>query len=126
MNTNKTLYGILAFAPLVLMIPMFFIMFSMFAEIFENPHSYTGNRMPSSFGTMMLFSVFAGVVGLVGMILYLIHATKNPHIPDSSRTMWILILVLAGTIGMIIYFFTWIKKEEEFNARKQQETSPWK
>jgi drug/metabolite transporter (DMT)-like permease len=126
MKTNKTLYGVLAFAPLILLIPMMVMMFSMFTEILDHPMRYQNGRMPDSFIGIFLVSMVVGVVGLIGMIMYVIHVTKNKHIPDSSRTMWILVLVLAGTIGMLIYYFTWIRKEDELNSKLPQNQDDWK
>lgn len=121
MKTNKTLYGILAFGPLILLIPVFVLMGMMFAEIFEHPYRYQNDNMPPQFPMMMLASVFVGMIAMVGLIMYIIHITKNRHIPDNSRTMWILLLVFAGTIGMIVYYFTWIRKEDELNAKAQEQ-----
>lgn len=126
MKTNKTLYAVLAFAPLILLIPMMLMMFSMFTEILDHPMRYQNGRMPDSFIGIFLVSMVVGVVGLVGMIMYVIHVTKNKHIPDNSRTMWILVLVLAGTIGMLIYYFTWIRKEDELNSKLPQNQDNWK
>ena len=121
MKTNKTLYGILAFGPLILLIPVFVLMGTMFAEIFEHPGRYANDQMPPQFPMMMIASMLVGMIAMVGLIMYIIHITKNRHIPDNSRTMWILLLVFAGTIGMIVYYFTWIRKEEELEAKAQQQ-----
>ncbi|NQY07428.1 MAG: PLDc N-terminal domain-containing protein, partial [Flavobacteriaceae bacterium] len=42
-------------------------------------------------------------VGL--LVYYIIHAVKNQKFDSNQRLMWILILVLAGMIGNIIYYF---------------------
>lgn len=126
MKTNKTLYGILAFAPLAMLLPMMAMMGVMFAEIFDHPMRYQGDNMPPMFAGIMLFSVFAGMLGLVCLIMFIMHVTKNSHIPDNNRTMWILIIVFAGAIGNIIYYFTWIRKEDELNAKAQQGLDKWK
>lgn len=117
MNTNKTLYGLMAFAPLIMVIPVMVLMFSFMAEVMDHPARYSNGQMPTQFGMMMVFALISGTVGLLCMIMYLMHAIKNPHIPYNSRTMWIILIVLAGTVGMIVYYFTWIRKEDQLNAR---------
>lgn len=126
MKTNKTLYAILAFAPLILLIPMMLMMFSMFTEILDHPMRYQNGEMPDSFIGIFLMSMVVGVFGLIGIIMYVIHATKNKHISDSNRTMWILVIVLASTIGMIVYYFNWIRKEDELNANLPQGQDQWR
>ncbi|HEX2901507.1 MAG TPA: hypothetical protein VHS96_17460 [Bacteroidia bacterium] len=126
MKTNKTLYAALAFGPLIMILPMMFMMFSMFSEVIDHPSRYNNGDLPDSFTGIMLLSMLVGVVSLIGMIVYVIHVTKNKHIPDNSRTMWILILVLAGTIGMVIYYFSWIRKEDELNAQMPQGQDQWR
>jgi hypothetical protein len=126
MKTNKILYAVLAFAPLILVIPMMLMMFSMFAEILDHPMRYQNGELPDSFISIFLISLVVGLLGLIGIIMYVIHATKNKHIPDSSRTMWVLVIVLTSTIGMIVYYFNWIRKEDELNAKLPQGQDQWR
>jgi hypothetical protein len=128
MNTNKTLYAALAFGPLVLIFGMFVMMGFMFAEIFDHPGRYQGDSMPPAFGGIMMFSALIGLLSIIGLIVYILHVTKNKHIPEANRTMWILIVALAGAVGMAIYYFTWIRKEDELNAKMDQQPggNPWK
>lgn len=128
MNTNKTLYAALAFGPMVLVLGVIVMMGVMFAEIFEHPGRYNDDVMPTGFAGMMVISMLGGLLSLVGLIVYILHVTKNKHIPEANRTMWILIVALAGAIGMIIYYFTWIRKEDELNAKMDQQpgNNPWK
>lgn len=121
MKTNKTLYAILAFGPLAMLIPVFVLMGMMFAEILEHPGRYADDAMPPQFPMMIIVSTIVGLVAMVGLIMYIMHITRNRHIPDNSRTMWILLLVFAGTIGMAVYYFTWIRKEDELNAKAEAE-----
>ncbi|MFM2377070.1 MAG: hypothetical protein RLZZ165_2167 [Bacteroidota bacterium] len=126
MKTNKTLYGILAFAPLAIVLPMMMFLGSMVADVAAHPTLYEGGQLPPSFLGILFLSGIGALVGIISLVMFLIHASKNSHIPDQSRILWVLIIILAGTIGSIIYYFVWIRKEDELNAKAQQVTDPWR
>jgi hypothetical protein len=119
MKTNKLLYGMLAFAPLFMILLMFGMMGMMISELVSNPHAYAGSDPADVpyYGAIMIVAMLTGLLALIGMITYIVHSMNNIHIPQDKRTMWIIVLALFGTIGMLIYFFTWIKKEDQLNAQ---------
>lgn len=119
MKTNKLLYGALALAPLILIVVMFVFMGMMFSAVFSDlgASRYRSEMDMPYYLEMMIVAMVTGVVSLVGMVTYIMHCLNNIHIVQDKRTMWVVILVLAGTIGMVIYFFTWIAKEDQLNAK---------
>lgn len=73
------------------------------------------------FGSFFLFVGFMIVFGLfltVLWILMLIHAAKN-DIPD--KVIWILLIVLLGALGAIIYYFV-VKRPFDQKAKQTQQT----
>lgn len=59
----------------------------------------------SSFGLMALMIMLSVVMSISLMIYYIMHAYKNPKFSDNQRLIWVVIIVLAGSIGSIIYYF---------------------
>lgn len=119
-KTNKLLYGALAFAPLLMVILTFVMMGLMFAALFsdlENAHYEAPEDIPY-YGAMMLTGICTSAVSIIGIIFFTLHCINNQHITHENRTLWIVGIVIGGVIGMMIYFFKWIMKEDDLNAQK--------
>lgn len=110
MKTNKTLYGIMAFGPIVLgllgIVPIVL-------SIVEDPDS----RLPPPMALLGIgLFILAGVLGLVSMILFIVHMSRNRYLDDGGRLGWILGMVIGyffgiSTIIAIVYFFIQIVRE---------------
>lgn len=68
---------------------------------------------------LILFIVFIFFASLIFWILMLVHAISKPI---KSKAVWILILLIFGIIGAIIYYFAvkreFVKKDETIKAEK--------
>ncbi len=68
---------------------------------------------------LILFIVFIVFASIIFWILMLIHAITKPI---KTKAVWILILLLFGIIGAIIYYFTvkreFVKKDKTIKAEK--------
>lgn len=120
MKTNKMLYGLLAFTPLIMIAIIFVFMGMMIYEMISNPDAML-YREPEDlpyYGEMMIASTVAGVVGLIGLVMYVMHCLNNTYIPEDKRIIWIVLLVFLNTIGMMVYYFKWIAKEPEVDKQK--------
>lgn len=124
-KTNKTVYGLLAFGPMILIIlgivPLFLI-----AATVDNGR---GPDLDRDSGLFLIFFMIAmlivgSILSIVSMIMYIMHIAKNPRIPEDHRIAWILGMVLANGITNIIYFFVYIAKEEEY-IPPQVNNGPW-
>ncbi len=67
-----------------------------------------------------LFSLFA----LIGWILMLVDCVKRQFKGENDKILWILIIVLAGIIGAIIYYFMVYRKEGKAVEKKTEEKKP--
>lgn len=89
-----------------------------FTTLFSQTTS--GDAAAGAIGFLFLiFWVALLAVGLAGFVLWiisLIHVLQHNDVKD--RTMWILIILLAGTIGGVIYFFAIKKAYDKGGARE--------
>ncbi|MBK9451469.1 MAG: hypothetical protein IPN95_19060 [Bacteroidetes bacterium] len=124
-KTNKTVYALMAFGPIILIILAIVPIFLVAAAVDEGRNT----NLDRDSGLFLVFFIIAmmvvgGILSLVSMIMYIMHIAKNPRIPEDHRIAWILGMVLANGITNIIYFFVYIAKEEEY-IPPQQNTSQW-
>ena len=63
-----------------------------------------------------LLLIGLGIAGFVLWLISLIHVLQHNDVKD--RVMWILILLLVGTIGGVIYFFTVKRTYDSGGARE--------
>jgi hypothetical protein len=105
--------------PLFFLAAYFILFFRMVSKITTsgNPE----NDMMAFHQQMLPMFVVIGIFGLLSiglMVLYLVLIINNPKfmLPaySSSKVVWILVILLAGTLGKIIYFFVeiWPEKQE--------------
>ncbi|MGC1274685.1 MAG: PLD nuclease N-terminal domain-containing protein [Planctomycetaceae bacterium] len=52
---------------------------------------------------MMAFAVLISLAALGLMIWAIIDAVHNPHLTDNERLLWVLIIILVGLIGPVLY-----------------------
>lgn len=115
-SNQKTLLGIASVLPLVGIIAYvgFFLFF-----IFQISNS---TRYGSSFDPSpeMFLSSFVGVFIILGlvliasialMVIFIINATQNPLVSSDMKILWILLLVLAGTVTFPIYWYLYIRPD---------------
>lgn len=60
-----------------------------------------------AFGAIILFLIIiiVGILGFVAWIWMIVDCSKRKKFKQGDRVMWILLLVLTGFIGMILYYF---------------------
>ena len=62
-----------------------------------------GDAVAWGFGGMMILMVLLGVLAVVVWIWALIDAIRNPHLDDTMRIVWVLVIVFTQIVGAIIY-----------------------
>lgn len=109
-RNQKIVLGVLTFSPILLLIFYFIAIFSTVFGVISAAES--GQGSPENF-MVSLVSAF-GIIGLMLlitfglMIYYLIHITKNPRIEGNMQVVWILLIVFAGLVGNMVYWFVHI------------------
>ena len=112
MKTNKSLYAIMAFAPIAIVVLAVFVLFASIPELVKLER----NSVPDE-GTIgvlvsaVMLACIGGILSLVSMVLFIIHANKNPKIPEKERIFWMIGFFLANGILQIAYYFLFITKE---------------
>ncbi len=59
---------------------------------------------------VMLFCFVLGIASFVFWIAMLIDCLKKKFSKDNDKIVWVLVLVFAGIIGAVIYYFVAKKK----------------
>ncbi|MAM29003.1 MAG: hypothetical protein CMC13_08265 [Flavobacteriaceae bacterium] len=128
-RSKKIWLGVLTFLPIVcaiIYIICFALYFISFASIIEHEASDASINNPGflvgSFGLMFLMILIAVISSIGLMIYYIIHANSNPNFDSNQKLIWILVLVLAGGIGNIVYYFVEIlpKKQNDVNLSNKK------
>ena len=71
--------------------------------------------------TVIWFAFFAAMIaGFVIWILMLIDVIKRDFPKEDDKTLWILIVVLCGMIGAIIYYFIVKRKEDKKHVNQKK------
>jgi hypothetical protein len=122
MGTNKTLYGLMAFGPLGLIVASIAGIFLMvFSEM--DRHS---PEPPAGFFVFVGLIFLASILSIISLIMYIIHISKNTRLDDGSRIGWILGMVFAHGIVAIVYFFVHIANEPAPSPYSSEPTKgPW-
>jgi hypothetical protein len=114
--------GFWAFAPIVALIPYFIAIFAvLFGTLTKlpigpgDPEPRPEEMVPMFVGIWAVVVVFALVLSglnITAMIMYLIHAVKDQRADAANnKTMWILLIVLLGSIGRMVYFFVRVRND---------------
>jgi len=107
------------------MIGYFFFFFTFFFDItsisetgrneLDDPDHFLGNF------AFVFVSLAVALLSGIGILIYdIVHVVKNKKFTENNRLMWILILVLAGGIGSIIYYFMEILPEKKEHLPEKQ------
>jgi NADH:ubiquinone oxidoreductase subunit 6 (subunit J) len=107
-KSTKIWLGILTFLPMFLIFAYIFYIFTAFiptAMRLEDSHQEVPMELFQSISVMILFIVLAIIIKMGIMIYYIVHASNNPKNENNTKIMWIVLLVLVGTISSIVYYF---------------------
>jgi hypothetical protein len=122
-SNNKTLFGILAFGPIVLIIIGFLgIIGAAMSEIGQR-----NSEPPMIFWAFLGLILIASVLSLISLIMFIIHISRNTQLDDGARIGWIIGMVFAHGIVAIVYFFMYVAKDAPptQNPSGQFQKNPW-
>jgi uncharacterized membrane protein len=66
-----------------------------------------------AFFLIPLFFIAIGIASLVFWIIMLIDVVKRDFRKEDDKILWVLVVVLAGVIGAIIYYFVVKRKDKK-------------
>lgn len=115
-NSTKVWLGILTFLPMFLIFAYIIYIFTAFiptAIRLEDSHQEVPVAFFQSISIMIIFILLAIIIKMGIMIYYIVHASNNPKNENNTKIMWIVLLVLVGTISSIVYYFLEILPSKE-------------
>lgn len=65
------------------------------------------------FTIFWIFIILASVAGFVFWIMMLIDAAQRDFPKPDDKTLWVLVVIFAGVIGAILYYFMVKKKSAQ-------------
>ena len=113
-KAQKTLYGIIAFLPIIMGIFLVIEIFSSISEFIPSS-AYDKPNPKAVFDALMPFfglALIAGLLSLTNIILYIVHVVNNKNVTSNERTMWILLFIFVNGISEPIYFLIRIVNEK--------------
>jgi len=72
-------------------------------------------------GSFIVAIIALSFVGLGILVFYLIHAGTNKHISGVMKAVWIIMILIFGSVAEVIYFFMEIVPEKSMTARLEDE-----
>lgn len=121
-SSNKTLFGIMAFGPLVLAIIGFLgIIGAVLSEVRNHPTA----EPPFIFWVFLGLILVSSVLSLISLIMYIIHISRNNRLDEGGRIGWIIGMVFAHGIVAIVYFFMYIAKDDPGQQAQGGPKSQW-
>lgn len=117
MSRQKKIWiGVLTISPLIFLILYFVFFFGFFFNIIaqaESGQEPNPELLMGFFAIVFIFIGLAVVLSFASLIYLIIHASNNPRLEGNDRTIWIVIIVLAGLVGNIIYWYVKIWSDPE-------------
>lgn len=107
-NSSKILLGILTFLPVLLILTYVLYIFTGFIPMairLEDSNQQVPIEFFESLSVMIVLIILAVTIKLGITIYYIVHATNNPKNETNTKIMWIVLLVLVGTVTSIVYYF---------------------
>lgn len=117
MNRQKKIWiGVLTFSPLVFLILYFVFFFGLFFNIIIQAEGGQEPDPGSLIGLIVVSFILIGLtvlLSIISLVVLVMHASSNPNLEGNDKTIWIVVIVFAGLIGNIIYWYTKIWQAPE-------------
>lgn len=112
-QSTKLLLGAVTIWPIIYIVMFMFYVFSMFGSMQAGGDpSIMATTFPVIFGLHFLTIILS--LGM--MVYYIVHAIKDEELTSDYKIIWVLVIVMAGMIGMPIYWWLriWSRPEPAF------------
>ena len=107
--TKKFWLGVLTFLPFILFLVYLFLFFVvLIGNIHELENSTHNDELPEFFRSIALIIsilIIGGIISLIMMIYYIVHAHDNKQNDNTKKIMWTLILIFTSPLGSMVYYF---------------------
>ncbi|MEO1053074.1 MAG: hypothetical protein AAFX87_20740 [Bacteroidota bacterium] len=116
---KKILLGISTIVPILAIMLIFVLFFSLFFSTFYafDDQQQIDDISPTIVQTGIMSYVLAILMiaglSIFHLVYFLIHVVNNKMVDSNERLIWILVFLLAGTIGFPVYWYMRIWKEPE-------------
>lgn len=82
------------------------------------------NKGLYTFFPFFFILIFLFIIAMIAFWIYmLVDAIKREYKQPNDKLLWVLIVLLAGFLGAIIYYFV-VKREGKKSAIKREENKP--
>ncbi|MGE5105977.1 MAG: hypothetical protein ACM3H8_00405 [Sphingobacteriales bacterium] len=112
-KSSKLLLGLLSILPLILKAVIIIQVFSFFPDMIywghNEPDPYT---VFTTMSPVFITAIITGVITVGLLIFFIVHMLNNKKIESGERIIWIIVFLLAGSVGYPIYWYLRIWKDE--------------
>ncbi len=118
----KIVIGILTIAQLF--IGLFFLVWflsSVLPLIASGNDAALESYFVASIGGIIILISALSLLSFGVLVFYLIHAGTNRNITNTMKVVWIVLLLIFGSIVEVVYFFMEIVPEKSMTARLEQD-----
>jgi hypothetical protein len=115
-KTSKILLGVATVAPFVLMIVMFFVIFSMVSSTFPSARAgrfVSGNDFSSVFGAIFTLQLLLWLLTVGLTIFYIVNVFRNDRVAKDKKALWAVVLFMGSLLAMPVYWYLYIWREPE-------------
>lgn len=82
-----------------------------------------GAQLNGLFGGLFVVMIIAALIGLAGTIFWILMIIHAATKPIENRALWIIVMVFAGAVGALIYYFV-VKREFDKQSNSTPTISP--
>jgi len=112
-RSSKLFIGILSFLPIVLLLVLFAMIFSLFPTFVEwDRYDPAPQEVFRSFAPVFIVGFGMGILSLGLLIFFIMHLIRHKAMDSTERIIWILVFLFAGIIGYPIYWYMRVWKNE--------------
>ena len=112
-RSSKLFIGLLSFLPIILLVVLFFMMFTLFPTFMEwDKYEPEPQEVFSAFGPMFILGFGMALLSLGLLIFFIMHLLRNKAMDSTERIIWILVFLFAGIVGYPIYWYMRVWKNE--------------
>lgn len=120
-QTGKMIIGILTISQLFIgLFALIWFLSSFMPVIIGGNEAALEQMILLSIGKFLIVAIILGLLSCGVLIFYLVHAGTNKYISTTMKVLWIVLLLVFGSIVEVVYFFMEIVPEKSLTARMEQ------